>query len=76
MMPAPAELIFLFDVDNTLLDKMFGPGESWRYFDPRGGGSAMAGSLHGNARTTPRVRAELQASQERKTSPRRADGTA
>src|SRR6266853_5329846 len=41
---------------------MFGPGESWRYSDTRVGGSAMADILHGSARTTPRVRSELQAS--------------
>src|SRR5471032_2798424 len=43
---------------------MFGPGESWRYPDTWLGGSAMAGILHGSARTTPRVRSELQASKE------------
>ena len=43
---------------------MFGPGESWRYLDTRVGGSAMADILHGSARTTPRVRSELQASKE------------
>src|SRR5215218_2234322 len=43
---------------------VFGPGESWCIFDPRRGGCAMAAGLHGSARTTPRVRAELQASQE------------
>src|ERR671912_219036 len=43
---------------------MFGPGESWCIFDPRGGGCAVAAGLHGSARTTPRVRAELQAAQE------------
>src|ERR671920_153859 len=43
---------------------MFSPGESWCIFDPRGGGCAVAAGLHGSARTTPRVRAELQASQE------------
>src|ERR687895_791675 len=32
-------------------------------FDPIRGGCAMAAGLHGSARTTPRVRAELQASQ-------------
>src|ERR671912_990203 len=42
---------------------MFGPGESWCIFDPRGGGCAVAAGLHGSARTTPRVRAELQAAQ-------------
>src|SRR5215210_254376 len=42
---------------------MFGPGESWCVV-PLGGGRAMAAGLHGSARTTPRVRAELQASQE------------
>src|ERR671920_174268 len=42
---------------------MFSPGESWCIFDPRGGGCAMAAGLHGSARTTPRVRAELQAAQ-------------
>ena len=31
---------------------------------PSGGGCAMAAGLHGSARTTPRVRAELQRSQE------------
>lgn len=43
---------------------VFGPGESWRYPDTRVGGSAMADILHGSARTTPRVRSELQASKE------------
>src|ERR671920_489284 len=43
---------------------MFSPGESWCIFDPRGGGCAMAAGLHGSARTTPRVRAELQESEE------------
>src|SRR5919112_3037006 len=42
---------------------MFSPGESWCISDPRGGGCAMAAGLHGSARTTPRVRAELQAAQ-------------
>src|ERR671917_2914442 len=42
---------------------MFGPGESWCVV-PLGGGRSMAAGLHGSARTTPRVRAELQASQE------------
>src|SRR5919107_1174310 len=42
---------------------MFGPGESWCVV-PLGGGRAMAAGLHGSARTTPRVRAELQRSQE------------
>src|SRR5918993_4941026 len=43
---------------------MYGPGEWWCIFDPRGGGCAMAPGLHGSARTTPRVRAELQRAQE------------
>src|ERR671912_3056877 len=43
---------------------MYGAGESWCISDPRGGGCAMAPGLHGSARTTPRVRAELQRSQE------------
>src|ERR687885_2214137 len=43
---------------------MSGPGKSWCIFGPRGGGCAMAAGLHGSARTTPRVRAELQASEE------------
>src|ERR671913_482207 len=42
---------------------MFGPGESWSVV-PLGGGRSMAAGLHGSARTTPRVRAELQASKE------------
>src|SRR5918993_1772656 len=42
---------------------MCGPGESWCVI-PWRGGRAMAAGLHGSARTTPRIRAELQASQE------------
>src|ERR687893_2476502 len=42
---------------------MFGPGESWCVV-PLGGGRSMAAGLHGSARTTPRVRSGLQASQE------------
>src|SRR3712207_5694420 len=42
---------------------MCGPGMSWCVLS-RAGGRAMAPGLHGSARTTPRVRAELQRSQE------------
>src|ERR687890_758181 len=42
---------------------MCGPEVSWCVI-PRRGGRAMAAGLHGSARTTPRVRAELQRSQE------------
>src|SRR3712207_3275245 len=41
-----------------------GPGESWCIFDLRGGGCAMAPSLHGSPRTTPGVQADLQGAQE------------
>src|SRR5215216_168148 len=42
---------------------VWGPGESWCVV-PRAGGRTVAGVLHGSARTTPQVRAELQASQD------------
>ena len=41
---------------------VFGPEKLLRYRDQKWGGSALAGSLRGLARTTSRVRAELQAS--------------
>src|SRR3712207_3586820 len=49
--------------ESVRLTRVCGPGESWCVV-PRTGGRTMAASLHGSARTTPRVRAELQASQE------------
>src|SRR5450830_1099053 len=43
---------------------MFSLGESWCILNHRARGCIMEGRLHGSARTTPRIRAELQASQE------------
>ncbi len=43
---------------------MYGHGKPWRKFLPRVGVYTMAKALHGSARTTTRLRAGLQASQE------------
>jgi hypothetical protein len=39
---------------------MYGPRKSWRILQPGTGESTMAIRLHGSARTTLRIRAELQ----------------
>jgi len=43
---------------------VFSPRESWSFTDPGRGGAVIAGIPRCSARTTPRVRAELQASRE------------
>ena len=44
---------------------MFSPGVGWCKLnpDPSGGGCTIASVLHGSARTTPRIRAELKVAQ-------------
>ena len=52
---------------------VYGPGESWCNFLPRVGACTMAKALYGSARTTPRLRADLQASKESTRSPAAID---